>query len=182
MNIRTFTSFLPLPAALLAALVVAPAASAQLVLNLTPPSQAGTAPGTFLFTGTLTNPTASDVNLYSDLYQFNVPAAGLSLDDSPFGSAPAALPAGMSYTGGFFSVSVDPTTAPGTYSGTFSITDGNPLDGPVASKDFFVTVVPSSSPAVPEASTTVSLGLLLALGLGGIVITRRRKPAFDLAA
>jgi len=30
-------------------------------------------------------------------------------------------------------------------------------------------------PAVPEASTTVSLGLLLALGLGGIVVAAKRK-------
>ena len=34
--------------------------------------------------------------------------------------------------------------------------------------------------AVPEASTTVSLGLLLALGLGGVVVgARRRRKAFE---
>ena len=33
----------------------------------------------------------------------------------------------------------------------------------------------SPSPAVPEASTTVSLGLLLALGLGGLALSARRK-------
>ena len=32
-------------------------------------------------------------------------------------------------------------------------------------------------PAVPEASTTVSLGLLLALGMGGLVVAARRKKA-----
>jgi len=32
-----------------------------------------------------------------------------------------------------------------------------------------------SSAPVPEASTTVSFGLLLALGLGGLVIAARRK-------
>ncbi len=32
-------------------------------------------------------------------------------------------------------------------------------------------------PAVPEASTTASFGLLLALGLGGVAIARRRKRA-----
>ena len=31
--------------------------------------------------------------------------------------------------------------------------------------------------AVPEASTAVSLGLLLALGLGGVVMAARRKKA-----
>jgi len=30
---------------------------------------------------------------------------------------------------------------------------------------------------VPEASTTVSLGLLLMLGLGGTVVARRRRKA-----
>jgi len=30
---------------------------------------------------------------------------------------------------------------------------------------------------VPEASTTVSLGLLLALGMGGLVVAARRKKA-----
>ena len=35
---------------------------------------------------------------------------------------------------------------------------------------------PSANP-VPEASTTVSLGLLLALGLGGVVVARRKKTA-----
>lgn len=32
-------------------------------------------------------------------------------------------------------------------------------------------------PAVPEASTTVSLGLLLALGMGGLVVASKRKKA-----
>ena len=32
-------------------------------------------------------------------------------------------------------------------------------------------------PAVPEASTTASLGLLLALGMGGLVVAARRKKA-----
>ena len=36
--------------------------------------------------------------------------------------------------------------------------------------------------AVPEASTTVSLGLLLALGAGGLVVARRRKSASNLSA
>ncbi len=36
---------------------------------------------------------------------------------------------------------------------------------------------PIPVPAVPEASTTVSLGLLLALGLGGTAIRARRKSA-----
>jgi len=33
------------------------------------------------------------------------------------------------------------------------------------------------APAVPEASTVVSMGLMLALGLGGLAVTRRRHAA-----
>ena len=39
-----------------------------------------------------------------------------------------------------------------------------------------LTVLTVGAP-VPEASTTVSLGLLLALGLGGLVVTKRKKKA-----
>jgi hypothetical protein len=35
----------------------------------------------------------------------------------------------------------------------------------------------SPAPAVPEASTTVSLGLLLALGMGGVLAAKKRKMA-----
>lgn len=35
----------------------------------------------------------------------------------------------------------------------------------------------AAPPAVPEASTTVSFGLLLALGMGGVVVAARRKKA-----
>ena len=34
-----------------------------------------------------------------------------------------------------------------------------------------------AAPAVPEASTTVSLGLLLALGLGGVMVAKKRKQS-----
>jgi hypothetical protein len=48
-----------------------------------------------------------------------------------------------------------------------------------------ITITSSSSdtftaaavPAVPEASTTVSLGLLLALGMGGVLAAKKRKTA-----
>ncbi len=38
-----------------------------------------------------------------------------------------------------------------------------------------ISVVDVTPPAVPEASTTVSFGLLLALGLGGLVAAKRKK-------
>jgi len=41
-----------------------------------------------------------------------------------------------------------------------------------------ITLVP---PAVPEASSSVSLGVLLALGLGGTVLARKRKATSSAA-
>lgn len=50
------------------------------------------------------------------------------------------------------------------------------------SRPAFLAFGPSAPPAVPEASTTVSFGLLLVLGLGGLgVIARRRKTSKPLA-
>ena len=40
-----------------------------------------------------------------------------------------------------------------------------------------VAFSPIAPPAVPEASTTVSLGLLLALGVGGLAVARKRRKA-----
>lgn len=42
--------------------------------------------------------------------------------------------------------------------------------------------IPVSAAAVPEASTTVSLGLLLMLGAGGLVLTKRRRSVIAPSA
>ena len=85
----------------------------------------------------------------------------------------------------------------GTFSATpgrtdwFYIGNGGTFTAPVGGGELFVAVNDTSSsnnhgsyagtlttPApVPEASTTVSLGLLLALGLGGMVVAAKRKKA-----
>jgi hypothetical protein len=181
------------PLAVLPLLLLAAPAHAQLNLSLLPASQAGNPGDTLNFTGMLSNPTAaSDPNAYSvflnsDSPTFNGPG---TIDATPFfTNAPASLdPAGTmdangnltntdTYNGPFFDITLDPNAAPGTYNGTFTIlggADGNASDT-VATQDFSVTVLPA---AVPEASSVVSLGVLLALGLGGLVVsTRRRKSA-----
>ncbi len=53
----------------------------------------------------------------------------------------------------------------GSFAGAFGGNTGNV-------PSLTLTAIPA---AVPEASTTVSLGLLLALGLGGLAVARRRK-------
>ena len=166
-----------LPAAVLACLLAAPAAHAQLDLTFTPPARVAAPGSTFTFTGTLANNSGSTVFLNGDSLSLNGP--GLTSDDSPFlSNAPLSLANGDSYSGDFFSVSVDPATPAGTYFGTFAVTggaDGSAQDT-VASQDFSVQVTSGSAP-VPEASSVASLGLLLALGLGGVAVARRRKAA-----
>jgi len=170
-----------LPLALLAA-----PASAQLTLTLAPTDQFGS-PGDLLsFSGTLSNPTANSVFLNNDSVTFSGPAG---TDGSPFLSyAPFSLdPMGTvngsgaptdSYNGSLFTLTLDPGSLPGTYLGTFSVLGG--ADGAatsqVASADFSVTVLPSAPQPIPELSSTVSLGLLLALG-GLVVIVKRRRTA-----
>ena len=159
------------------------AAQAQLTLTLSPSSQAGKVPNTFHFTGTLTNPTGAVVFLNGDSPTFNGPG---TIDDSAFlNNAPVSLgPTGSgsdTYTGSFFDITLPSSAAPSTYFGTFTVLGGPTTNDQmtVGTEDFSVMVLPS--PAVPEASTVVSLGLLLALGLGGLVVgARRRKAAFIL--
>ena len=64
------------------------------------------------------------------------------------------------------------------YSVTGTLRDGTPLSVMYASNNGFLLfnglpAVPLA--AVPEASTTVSFGLLLALGLGGVVLARKKR-------
>ena len=176
MNLRMTLSLLA--PALLLCFAAPHAAQAQLTLTLMPASQTGKVPNTFHFTGTLTNSTAAEVFLNGDSPTFNGPG---TIDDSAFlTNAPLTLGAMGSgsdtYTGSFFDITLPSSAAPGTYFGTFTVLGGPTASDQiaVATEDFLVTVPP---PAVPEASTTVLLGLLLVLGLGGTVVSARRRKA-----
>ena len=72
--------------------------------------------------------------------------------------------------------------------GDVKIAIGAPTGGPVATEidgakytgtgySAPTMALNAAPPAVPEASTTASFGLLLVLGLGGIIVARRRKQA-----
>ncbi len=65
-----------------------------------------------------------------------------------------------------FSADLFGTAPAGTALGIFSLTDPN--------NNVIKSVNIEALPAVPEASTTVSLGLLLLLGLGTLAVARRR--------
>ena len=173
------------PLALLPLLLLAAPTHAQLDLSLTPSAQTGATGDTLYFTGMLSNPTATSVFLYSE----NISLAGFATDGSPFTlNAPLSLdPMGTtdsngnptdSYIGSLFDVALDPSVAPGTYQGTLSIlggADANATDT-IATQDFSVTVLPAADQPVPEVSTTISFGLLLALS-GMVVVVKRRHAA-----
>lgn len=73
----------------------------------------------------------------------------------------------------FFTFGVDRSLLTGNNVLSLSIDEGG--DGGDGYAVDFLTVGVTSAPAVPEASTTVSFGLLLVLGLGGLVIAARRR-------
>ena len=179
LHIRLRIRLFLLAPALLLCFAAPRAAQAQLMLTLTSAAQTGPASGAFHFAGMLTNLTAAEVFLNGDSPTFNGPG---TIDDSAFlTNAPLSLGAmgsgSNTYTGSFFDIILPSSAAPGTYFGTFTVLGGPTANDQitVATKDFLVTVPP---PAVPEASTIVSLGLLLTLGLGGgVVSARRRKTA-----
>ena len=172
-----FTPAFLLSAFILTGLAAAPAAQAQTAFGMPQDGRAGAQGDTIQFADTLSNSSATDtVFLNNDTVTFTAP--GLTLTDLFFSNGPASLgPVGSgteTYNGDFFDVAISSTAQPGTYSGTFEIQGGadSNADGIVAAKDFSVTVLPA---AVPEVSSFFSLGLLLALSLGGVAVAARRK-------
>lgn len=188
-----------LPAALLVAFIGSPEVRAQstppgyvLALGFDQAAEFGNPGDVLNFSGTFSNVTANTVFLNSDSLTFSGPGTA---DDSPFlNGAPLTLdPMGTvdgngnptdSYSGSLFDITLNPDAAPGTYFGTFAILGGadanasddltadpnNVLD-PFHQERFSVTVLAPA--AVPEASTTISFGLLLMLG-GLLIVAKRR--------
>ena len=171
-------------------LILAPrpgAAQTGLTVTLTPSAVNVVTPvnsaQVFTFTGTLTNNTSAALFLNADNFSLDFP---LTLDDTAFQNTfvfptdasgnllpQPALAAHSSETMALFSVTVPTGTPAGTYGGTFEIQGG------AGTSDFGLLAAPTftfSASPVPEASTGVSLGLLLGAGLvGGVVSVRRRK-------
>lgn len=74
----------------------------------------------------------------------------------------------------FFTFGVNPSLLTSSNNLVLSISEGGD-GGDGWAIDFLTLGVTTTPAAVPEASTTVSLGLMLALGLGGMARARRRK-------
>lgn len=146
-------------------------AGAQLTLTLDAPNQAGQPGDQVLFSGILTNTGGLTVFLNGDDLSLN--GGGLDTDDSPFlASSPASIDPGATWSGDLFYVTIDTSTIPDLYPGTFSVLGGdNPNTFDVlSSADFsvFVRQVPSSVPEI--ASSYVYLTGISALI--GVVMTR----------
>ena len=73
------------------------------------------------------------------------------------------------YVSSTFSASLFGPAQTGTALGTFGLVDSN--NNVINSVNIYAPA------AVPEASTTVSLGLLMALGLGALAVSRRRAAS-----
>ena len=150
---------------------------------------AGTGPGTFSTTATtlsgLNTPDGLAFDGRGDLFAVN--SISNSITEFAAGTTPGTFgatstlsgtlngPAGLAFDGGgdLFatnfnnnSVTEFASTGTGTFAAGKTVETG--LNGPT-----FLAFSPV--PAVPEASTTVSLGLLLALGMGGTVMAARKK-------
>lgn len=177
-TMKSTAAFLAVFAALVLALLAPRTAQAQVTLALSPPSQTGSVGSTVFFSGQITNSSLTNtVFLNGDSLTFNAPAAGLTLDDTPFlTNAPPRLGpviSGMNtFTGGLFNIVITPSAAPGTYFGTFAVLGGSDAtaSGTLASANFSVTVA-----AAPEPSPLVSLGVLMALSAGSLLRARRHK-------
>ena len=177
MNI-TQTITLTLAAA--SALCAVPA-SAQLAVSFAAvsPVHSGAADQNATFTATFVNHYSYPLYLTTD--EFTGPDAPLTVDDSaflntfPLAASPHPIAAGDTVTTDLFTVTVPAGTPTGGFDGTFYLFGGRDLtdttDALSATK-FHVDVQ-----AVPEASSVVSLGLLLALGMGGVFAAGRRKKA-----
>lgn len=127
---------------------------------------------TVTFSGTMTNSGTSTIYFNADSLQGL--DSSISTDDSAFVfDAPLLLAGGDSYTGDMFSITPASTTPGSTYDGTFFIlggTDSNALDY-LSTTFFHVTVLAP----IPEASSVISLGLLMVLGLGGLALGAYRR-------
>ena len=155
---------------MLAILVLVPLASADsITLNLTSPTQTGSAGNQVSFAGTVSaiSDGQGEVFLNSADVNFTDPSQSLFGDPTPFLiNFPLTMTGGDSLTDELFTVLLPNGLLPGTYTGTFDIVGGSTFDASdiIASANFSIDV-PGASP-VPEPETYV----LMATGLGALLI------------
>ena len=149
----------------------------NLSLVFTPATQTAAPSGTVTFKGIITNTSTATVFINGD--SFTGLSSLLSVDDTPFFSVtPFTLAAGATYpvsgSANLFDITLDSTATLGSsYSGTFNILGGADASAEEIQGNAKFTV---TAAAVPEASTTLSFGLLL-VGGGLLAVKRYKRSA-----
>ncbi len=156
---------------------------------------AGAAPGTFGATTTFTDPSLSGpeglaFDARGDLFAANFFTAAIT--EFAAGATPGTFGTTSTLSGGglrspfglavdvrgdLFAANINGQSITEFMAGTTPGTFGEGTTFATVNDPAFLAFGPSAPPAVPEASTTVSLGLLLALGIGGMVIAKKRRAA-----
>lgn len=164
-----------LAAAAAAACVVAiafvqqPAFADPVTITLTDPAQSGAVGDVLTYSGTLSNLSQPTATISGD--NSNGLPVTMTFDDTPFVTTFFGQPIPAGNTLGpvsFFTVSIDPGTAPGLYSGVFSaVYDSDSAAGQETNPQSFTVTV------VPEPTTLALFGLGLA-GLANRRFAKRR--------
>jgi PEP-CTERM motif-containing protein len=174
-----------LAAAAFAVLALVPTAAQAdpltFVINNTP--QTGVVGNILTFNATVTNTgsaNAFSVTLNGDAYSFPSPAsATLTLDDTLYFTNFDGNTLGVagSITANIFTVTIGAGTAPGTYTGSFTIFyDSAAALGQTVTQDFTV-IVQAAGGNIPEPASMVLLGSGLAGLAAGLRKRRRAKTS-----
>lgn len=166
-----------------------PAQAQSVTVSLDSPFQTVALPvsGTTVvtFSGTITNTsqfTFTNTGSFTGSPTLQNPFRFLNYDTKYGNLPPVPFGPGASYTGILFAYDITPTTdlggyTPGAYTINEYLAGNNPPNTPDASATEAFNITVTGPAAVPEASTTVSFGLLLALGFGGLVVAAKKKKA-----
>lgn len=171
--------------------LAAPAARAQvsgLTFTFAPAVQTVDVGGSADYTGLFSNTTLTNYFVTGGVYTPSTFGGsplvfGFFNGDPSAANGPFEVLAGQTRTvGGVYTLSADPTLGAGTYTGAVDFqgqteadfNSGTGTDMTLSTAPVSLTVRPQGVPAVPEASSLVSLGLLLALGGAGVWGARRR--------
>jgi hypothetical protein len=174
------------------ALAAAPTAQAQAIPGLPNATyQVSGTPGAYTLDFTVSNdlPAALNQNIYYFGIEPNVPITNSPSGWEPFDNANGHISlqagSGIVYNTAWITNPSVVGITPGTALSGFEVTS---VTAPTA-VNFYAFVydttnidtrigyegIATSAAAVPEASTTVSLGLLLVFGLGGLLVAAKRK-------
>lgn len=181
-NITLSSTTLPRIAAVFcaAALVFAPATAHAQAFSVTfAPAVQSVLPGmTATFSGMIKNTTMTDLYINSDTIDPLV--SGLTTDDAPFqntfGGIPVLLGAGQTYALTSLFTVTDTAAPAGSYLGQFTLYGGtDPAATDMSGFEGFTVLIPNAP--VPEASTSVSFAVLLAVGAAAWALKRRKSAA-----